>query len=667
MTGARRWWDGGPAILPTGSRDICPARETLADQPGYTYPADYLGRILPSLVTPQQIPLEEVRRFADIDAQDYAAGLQWIAHPPEPPKDKKEKPQVQDPVGMLLKILTAARNYQAVTLDLLGKGPFDLTAVYFEGIDLVGHRFQHCRPPKMGMVSEAEFRKFRRVVSEYYVYQDRLLGELARKAATGTTVLVVSDHGFKTGARRPEGILPYTVDQPVEWHREDGIFILSGRGAAQGRLTKQATLFDITPTVLALLGAPVPADMPGRVLDEALDREFLRHYPPARISTYEGLGAARRTEEEGASDRVSAEMMAQLRALGYVGADSPAPKVSGQGASVEPDATPGQEETTVSYHRNLATYYLSRREYEKAIVELNEANRREKLPKSYAMLAEAYDALGRKREALGVLEAGWKEVPDAMATDSILWCVQLSADLGDPERGKRFLEEHRARLENAPAVRDAAEGVLAETAGKMNEAVRLYQAALAADPTLVAAARPLAALYTREGKLEALRPVLEAGLARSERIDEYHNLLGALDSRAGKKEAALAHFRRAAELNPNDSRFALNVGLTLMDLQSWEEATTVLEKAMAGAPGGDLALALGDARLKLHQPEAALSSFQAAQRLGADPTRADLGMALSYLAMKRRDDALSFLRESLARRPADAALRQLYQDIQAHP
>jgi tetratricopeptide (TPR) repeat protein len=667
------WWASFPADPIRGvmvsdrvaALSMLPNRDSLAQTPGYTTPSDLLPQLLPRFSRPSDVSLEELRRFADITPEEYRQGLDWISQPPEIPAPGKGKPPVQDPVGLLMKILTAARNYQAATLEILGRGPFDFTAVYCEGIDLVGHRFQHYRPPKMSMVSQAEFVKFQHVVTEYYVYQDRLLGELLHKAGEETTVMVISDHGFKTGARRPEGVLPYTVDQPVEWHREDGIFILGGPGAARGVLSEKATLFDMAPTILALMGAPVPKDMPGKVLSGALDPGFLRKFPPASIPTYEGLGALRQEEAEAGPDEVSAEMMAQLRALGYVGADSSpaAKKLPGEPAAL---VSPG-EDTTVSYHRNLATYYLSHRSFDKAIAELTEANRREKLPKSYAMLAEAYDALGRKREALGALRDGWELLPDSMAADSILWYVQMSADLGERAEGRSFLDQHRGRLKEAPGVREAAEGVLAESAGDVAEARRRYEAALAIDPTLVAAMRPLAALVGQEGKLETLRPILEAGLKKSERIDEYHNLLGALDSKRGNLQGALAHFRRAAELNPAEGRFALNLGLTLMDLRQWDEALSVLEGAASGAPDGNLFLALGDARLQLGQAQGALEAFQSAGRLGADPTRADLGTALSYVALERKDKALEYLRESLSRRPGDASLKQLYQDIQSHP
>ncbi|HMC81675.1 MAG TPA: tetratricopeptide repeat protein, partial [Candidatus Polarisedimenticolia bacterium] len=601
--------------------------------------------------------------FADITPAEYQAGLEWIAHPPDRSPGSKEKPPVQNPAGLLIKILAATRSYQAAALDLLGRGPWEFVAVYFEGIDLVGHRFQHYRPPRMRTVSEAEYRKFGRTVTEYYRYQDRLIGELLQRAGGGVTVLVLSDHGFKTGGRRPEGILPYTMDQPVEWHREEGIFILSGPGANHGRLDQQATLFDITPTILALLGLPVASDMPGRVLASALDPDFLRRFPPARVPTYEGVGAAREPEGVTASDEVSAEMMAQLRALGYVGGDTHSAAPVDEKPERVPTRNAATEDTPVTYHRNLATYHLSHRNYEKAVSELLEANRREKLPKTYAMLAEAYDALGRREEAMAALEEGWKTVPQAMASDSILWFLELAVQAGHPDRGAKFLTAHRESLKDAPAVRDAAEARLAEAAGRREDAKRLYEQALAEDPTLVVATKQLLGLYRLEGRAEAIRPVLEAGLRRSERVDEYHNLLGGLDSEAGHKEKALGHFRRAAELNPGEGRFSLNVGLTLMDLGRWREAGSIFEEAVASSPSPDLYVGLGNVRLRSRDPAGALAAFEKARVLGNGNPRADLGIALSYLSLKRRDEALAFARESLSRDPANQPLQNLYQDL----
>jgi len=66
---------------------------------------------------------------------------------------------------------------------------------------------------------------------------------------------------------------------PVRWlserkiegtHREEGVFAARGPGIARGR-TLEAGIIDVTPTVLAMLGLPVPDDMEGRVIEGLFD------------------------------------------------------------------------------------------------------------------------------------------------------------------------------------------------------------------------------------------------------------------------------------------------------------------------------------------------------------------------------------------------------------
>lgn len=53
-------------------------------------------------------------------------------------------------------------------------------------------------------------------------------------------------------------------------HRPDGLFILAGAGARPGVRLEGAQITDVAPTLLHLLGAPLPGDLDGRVLVEAL-------------------------------------------------------------------------------------------------------------------------------------------------------------------------------------------------------------------------------------------------------------------------------------------------------------------------------------------------------------------------------------------------------------
>lgn len=57
---------------------------------------------------------------------------------------------------------------------------------------------------------------------------------------------------------------------PTGDHRMEGVMIATGSGIRPGAEPQGATLLDVAPTVLRLLGVPVPADMDGRVLSELI-------------------------------------------------------------------------------------------------------------------------------------------------------------------------------------------------------------------------------------------------------------------------------------------------------------------------------------------------------------------------------------------------------------
>ena len=54
------------------------------------------------------------------------------------------------------------------------------------------------------------------------------------------------------------------------WHRLEGTIILRGPGIRRGVRLERASVFDVAPTILALLDLPVPLDMEGRVLWDAM-------------------------------------------------------------------------------------------------------------------------------------------------------------------------------------------------------------------------------------------------------------------------------------------------------------------------------------------------------------------------------------------------------------
>jgi predicted AlkP superfamily phosphohydrolase/phosphomutase len=98
------------------------------------------------------------------------------------------------------------------------------------------------------------------------------------------------------------------------FHRLDGILLACGPGLKKGVTIEGATLFDLAPTILHLMGGRVPDDMDGRVLTELYEEPFLKAHP---IVYTEALA-----ETDGEAIDLSQEdqesVLERLKGLGYI-------------------------------------------------------------------------------------------------------------------------------------------------------------------------------------------------------------------------------------------------------------------------------------------------------------------------------------------------------------
>jgi len=78
---------------------------------------------------------------------------------------------------------------------------------------------------------------------------------------------------------------------------------------------EDARLIDLAPTLLHLLGVPVPEDMDGNVLESAFQPDFLATYP-IRAGAASGTSGSDRAS--GYTDEESAKVEERLQALGYL-------------------------------------------------------------------------------------------------------------------------------------------------------------------------------------------------------------------------------------------------------------------------------------------------------------------------------------------------------------
>ena len=102
-----------------------------------------------------------------------------------------------------------------------------------------------------------------------------------------------------------------------EWggtHRRDGILIAQGKPFKKSTEIHGAQLIDLAPTLLYLLGQPVPEDMDGLVLRDLFEPAFLLQNPTRSggSADFEGGQAAQYSEEE------AAIVEERLAALGYI-------------------------------------------------------------------------------------------------------------------------------------------------------------------------------------------------------------------------------------------------------------------------------------------------------------------------------------------------------------
>lgn len=227
---------------------------------------------------------------------------------------------LNDPLIALARILGATRTVQRIARDLYDRNRPDLTMVYFEGTDAVGHVFSPFVPPRMACVSEEDFARYSRVVDAYYALVDKVLGQWMRRAdEDGATLIVNSDHGFKWGEDRPCERSSLDAATAAYWHRMNGVFAAYGARVKPDATRGDASVFDLAPTVSALLDLPVDRRLTGNALGSA----FTIAGKPAKKDVFSGI-TVRRVEAAALSEKQASEYAQRLRSLGYLSGGEPA-------------------------------------------------------------------------------------------------------------------------------------------------------------------------------------------------------------------------------------------------------------------------------------------------------------------------------------------------------
>jgi tetratricopeptide (TPR) repeat protein len=606
------------------------------------HPPDLQPAVNDLRIPPSAIGASDLRRFLPQDTELHGVLDGTI-------------PEVRDgiehPVAHLRRIVAVTRSVEAVALELMKTFWPDLTMVYFQGIDEVGHRFARFEPPALPGVSRRELERYGSVLDSFYRFQDEIVGRLVEAAGPEAAIMLVSDHGFARGAERP-------LDEPADftgkaalWHVGPGVVIMAGGPFTRTRLG-EIRLADVAPTVLAVLGLPIAEDFGGRPIREALSEAFLDRHPPASLPSYERIGRrVQRLDAASAARGADTEaQMERLRSLGYLGAVRPA---EGEASS----ATGGG--LTPAARLNLATVLSERGLTWEARAAYEEAIAAD--PVSVLARRGLFDLLRREGLWEEALEAGEKLLTEAKgpSAESFAVVARTWVATGRLEEGERVLDG----LDDADhaAGPPLARGILAVAAGRPEEAEKRFREALKLEPDSWEAAETIFRLFETQGRLKEAVPLMRQGLAAHGGNSIPHLIaLGYIALQENELDSARDYLTRAAEEAPDEAEVQLYLGSVHYRSGRYQDAIRAFTVVLEAEPDqrqarANLILALA----KSGRVAQALEVFQSADPEARDDPLLLNATAFAYLVNGLAADGLGLVERSLRLDPGNPETQNL--------
>jgi predicted AlkP superfamily phosphohydrolase/phosphomutase len=242
----------------------------------------------------------------------YPVELAHLAAPPPPAQVETQLASFGGVEAALRETLERDLLYVRTSRKLLAELEPDFLAVAHRTVDRLEHRYMlkytlaarpagEPLPPHLAaLLSEESIQRGGQVVPQAYALFDQDLGRLLEDLGDDV-VIVVSDHG-------------HDLDGSGHQLGPKGIIVMAGGPIARGVELDSATVFDLLPTVLHLMGLAVPQGLAGRVLEEALVADWSRANPVAFLAP----GAARQQAQALPEAGIGQDDARELRELGYV-------------------------------------------------------------------------------------------------------------------------------------------------------------------------------------------------------------------------------------------------------------------------------------------------------------------------------------------------------------
>ncbi|MFH1221244.1 MAG: tetratricopeptide repeat protein [Candidatus Eisenbacteria bacterium] len=577
-----------------------------ADTPGLIYPDNLVGEIRPFILDASEVPYETVADFIKV-GRDQIAPQAKTFDPLDLPRN-------------LRVALASNLTYESVARYAYKQYRPQLFSVYLDLIDNTCHLFIKYMEPHTQDVSDRDAQKYGGAVLEAYAHTDRLVGEWLKVVDEGTTLIFLSDHGFKSGDLRPRAPSVVGAPQAVAWHRMAGAIALYGNHVRKGAKLTDAGILDIAPTILRLVGLPKAKDMSGRVLEAAFDSDWLAvSSQTGEIATY-GVRTAvasspRQKEEEAA-------ILDRLKALGYVG-----------GAPT--DLT------------KLAHSLMMKGEFDKAIEIWNEILAKE--PGNLDVVVAMGNALIQKGDldkAYMVLSDATKKDPNFLPARNMLALYHIN--VGHLDEAARISKGVIANdPKNAEAYFNL--GVVLDQQGRYDESFAAFKQSVELRGDFDQARMNLGNAYLRRGRSVEAKIQFEKAIEINPGDPHAWYSLGRIAQTTNRPNDAIANYREALKRMPSFNPARIGLAIALASGGQFEEAKRELESGLQykfdlGAINTNIGI------LDRQIGDAASAEKHFKQAIAADPQYIPARLDLADLYAGRGDKAK-------ARREVEAALR----------
>jgi arylsulfatase A-like enzyme/Flp pilus assembly protein TadD len=207
--------------------------------------------------------------------------------------------------------------------------------------------------------------------------------------------------------------------------------------------------------------------------------------------------------------------------------------------------------------------------------------RRPGMPLGVSRLSYLLRQKGDLAGAIEVLQAGLEREPDDVDLVAVLGAYLNEA--GRSGEAARLLAVYAEAASPEFDVLNAY-GVALAGAGRPRDALDAFRRALDVDPSDAMTHVNMATVHLMGRDHERARRELQTALEINPRLARAHNGLGVIASREGRLDDALAHWKRAVELDPAEFDTLFNVGSQLLRSGKHAEARPYLERFVREAP-----------------------------------------------------------------------------------